>query len=176
MENLRLSKWHFEINWPLWNWKGFFSLVFALLNQKPKIDIFFLFFKVADGEMALPTFCTWMEAIPHGGFWITCHTVVRFVWVSSIRGLWPRQPSEKSIWPGLMPCPEFVKLHMARRPCFPDRNNGHVLLVVGQFLVKLEKIKIRTYSACFQQLSRYSHLQTPKHEDNLATSNHRNRM
>ena len=38
-----------------------------------------------------------------------------------------------------MPCPEFVKLHMARRPCFPDRSNGRLLLVVAQFLVKLEK-------------------------------------
>ena len=112
---------------------------FAPLNQKTKINIFFLVFKVADGEMALPTFCTWMEAIPHGGFWIICQTVVRFVWVSSIRGLWPRQPSEKSIWPGLMPCPEFVKLHTARRPCFPDSSNGHVLLVVAQCLVNLEK-------------------------------------
>ena len=43
-------------------------------------------------------------------------------------------------------------------------------------LKKLEKMKIGTYSVCFQQSSRYSHLQTPKHEDNLATSNHRNRM
>lgn len=101
-----------------------FQSCFCSFESKNKNYFFFLFFKVADGEMALPTFCTWMEAIPHGGFWIICQTVVRFVWVFSIRGLWPRQPSEKSIWPGLMPCPEFVKLHTARRPCFPDRNNG----------------------------------------------------
>ena len=145
----------------LYETKNAFSVLFF---KKLKLIYFSCFFKVADGEMALPTFCTWMEAIPHGAFWITCHTVVRFVWVSSIRGLWPRQPSEKSIWSGLMPCPEFVKLHTARRPCFPDRNNGHVLLVVVQFLVKLEKRRQASPKMLFNHEN--ANCQKPRNQSN----------